>query len=1497
MGAETPANSNTEEQLKNKKMIDNHLEDQELSQDEIKNITANIQKEDFCENFADILKQNEQKIIDAITQCLDKDIGIDVLTDLLASLNQKSSDEYGNLKQTIQDKIANEKKKISENTTNNTFPNPDIVADLQKQTDQAYTALDDTKQDKGIEKNTTEIVTDYLRNNKDNQTLIALVNSLNETTGIFVVSAGDWAINKNIWTAEDFAKKVESMGLPKLDLKPKEKTVDNPVATTPVDNNNKWNTNTLPTKSSSPIEVNTLTNSPEGFKKIMENFKDQIMDPAEYPKSKEAMKNHPNFWELMKSIENIKTNKDCLYSMKITFGILKDILIQPTVQEEIKKYFETKGIKDMDTKKLQEGINIIAYNIDTIYEKTKNLSPEDFDKCMKDWTLADKINKNSYVTVDDYKNDLQAIDTSKIENKQLKDKVDNLLLAIEDATDQNNINKIVEDFIKDCDNTPKIAKDINRNTLKTDLKAKINIPKEDIKDLVEVMKYTKQQVETFDKEKSQDELSTYLNIMPSKEDDINKMADWLFETNEARFNALFDKDFRDTLTPSQQANLTKYIQTYLPDAKDITFDKINFVKTTKDKVINGDKTQRQSDKYPVWTNMIRIDGNTKTEIVFGTQDQAQTRISEAYIEKNPGKIKELGDQIANGENNEYIVNELNEKWSYITLAKIIENKPEVISKLLSNGFIESLMKSWNKLEEANKKISAENLKPENTKNQKPLLNEAGLKSILDQQRDGYLNVINNAVLNIMKQPNITVSSPERGMFQTYMQSCNKDPRALGATVDQRIASWNNVATRYKGFQEKNKLFFTDVIGSSLPDIANRPNNTELALHKAINNDFNALWIHIKGEWNEKYGLKAQMKSLFESFKDEILMIAEFLGFDKEKIMHRCGFNKELKDEMTKFFKEKYGLTWDQLNDIDKLSTGNPTLLENIKNVATNGSTKPGEVTPFKDNKDAITAFRNSKDIRKTYLESLKTVTPSGDFIKTLISQYNATQKNENDHIQYLDYVTKVNKNGKDAFEPTKGKREDLIQNHGEKLRNLDFVWDNIAWASANLEAMASPDRTGKWSESKTPEMAGMVLDKVKDTYGSNTNEDRLVWVSYYLSSMVIGGHDKLEYTISENNDKQPTATSATEAPKPAETPKDKLSIKDATLATEENGVYTITDKIGQTQIHEIFADFGKAPELIIVHDKETKKDITATKGKENNIDTYIDVDTGKRVKISAWDTIKEASKDQVEAYGEKKVTDIIGKVGPLDKSKLDDTQYQEQVTKPIFNLFTAKSTYDYMHNNDKENATIADATTLNKLMSYSYDKFKPEGSTTPFELLSIEKAIIKKKDESVDNKITFEVTEKGMTKPRVFTIDNTGKFEEIKKDQTPEKAPTTVDYTSIDAFRKSLGYTTEAPKDYDKKLETEFLKDGLTTQQQGTVAKEIARVKIKLNNDIQANNGNTFDFKTMQVNAALRDGVVMNNWKLKWDARKVDDTKIMIQINWGKVDPFKVESTITELLT
>jgi hypothetical protein len=63
-------------------------------------------------------------------------------------------------------------------------------------------------------------------------------------------------------------------------------------------------------------------------------------------------------------------------------------------------------------------------------------------------------------------------------------------------------------------------------------------------------------------------------------------------------------------------------------------------------------------------------------------------------------------------------------------------------------------------------------------------------------------------------------------------------------------------------------------------------------------------------------------------------------------------------------------------------------------------------------------------------------------------------------------------------------------------------------------------------------------------------------------------------------------------------------------------------------------------------------------------------------------------------------------------------------------------------------------------------------------------------------------------------------------------------------LRKSLGYTgTEKPKDYDTKLEAEFLKDGLTAQQQETIAKEIVRFNTKSYIDAQAKNGIKIDIK------------------------------------------------------
>ncbi|MBP7061344.1 hypothetical protein KA037_03675 [Patescibacteria group bacterium] len=149
------------------------------------------------------------------------------------------------------------------------------------------------------------------------------------------------------------------------------------------------------------------------------------------------------------------------------------------------------------------------------------------------------------------------------------------------------------------------------------------------------------------------------------------------------------------------------------------------------------------------------------------------------------------------------------------------------------------------------------------------------------------------------------------------------------------------------------------------------------------------------------------------------------------------------------------------------------------------------------------------------------------------------------------------------------------------------------------------------------------------------------------------------------------------------------------------------------------------------------------------------------------------------------VNNTINTVSAIDKTNLKPEDYTTQVTKPIFDLFTTPNTYDYMHSHDKENQTITQSNTLNDLMSYSYKKLNPN-STTPFVKLDIATVVIKKKDESVDNKITFEVTEKGMTIPRVFTIDNTGKFEEIKKDKTPEKNTATIDYTNINTIRESL---------------------------------------------------------------------------------------------------------------
>ena len=82
--------------------------------------------------------------------------------------------------------------------------------------------------------------------------------------------------------------------------------------------------------------------------------------------------------------------------------------------------------------------------------------------------------------------------------------------------------------------------------------------------------------------------------------------------------------------------------------------------------------------------------------------------------------------------------------------------------------------------------------------------------------------------------------------------------------------------------------------------------------------------------------------------------------------------------------------------------------------------------------------------------------------------------------------------------------------------------------------------------------------------------------------MVIGGHDKLEYTISENNDKQPTATQTPETTKKPETIESlskTLSINADYIDTAKTTDTKITlDKdVNPIKINAIFTNFSEAP--------------------------------------------------------------------------------------------------------------------------------------------------------------------------------------------------------------------------------------------------------------------------------------------------------------------------------
>ncbi|MBP7061351.1 hypothetical protein KA037_03705 [Patescibacteria group bacterium] len=150
------------------------LQDQRVDNKELQDITKKVEDPDFCQNFADQLKTNEDGLVSAITSSVDKcnsDVQIQTLQNFLKSLEDIKGDiphDFTALKIAIQTKIEEYEKTDENNISTQTFPNPDVLNDLQTQVDKIY-------QENGIEKEDAQKILDYISVNKDNPAFITFM--------------------------------------------------------------------------------------------------------------------------------------------------------------------------------------------------------------------------------------------------------------------------------------------------------------------------------------------------------------------------------------------------------------------------------------------------------------------------------------------------------------------------------------------------------------------------------------------------------------------------------------------------------------------------------------------------------------------------------------------------------------------------------------------------------------------------------------------------------------------------------------------------------------------------------------------------------------------------------------------------------------------------------------------------------------------------------------------------------------------------------------------------------------------------------------------------------------------------------------------------------------------------------------------------------------------------------------------------------------------------
>lgn len=780
-----------------------------------------------------------------------------------------------------------------------------------------------------------------------------------------------------------------------------------------------------------------------------------------------------------------------------------------------------------------------------------------------------------------------------------------------------------------------------------------------------------------EKEKGSKDLSDFLKLSVEwkSEAQLVEAGKHLFENNKPRFEALFDqiaaKD-KTTLDDIQQKNLSKYLAAYIGiKPAEATFDKIST------EIADGNWT------YAKETKILKVSWYTDRHIVFGSFDQAQK--DKADVFEKSGKKKAIEDLLngdnKNGEYKNAIV-WLADVWSYKVFETIIKDKPDLLQKLLANGFLKQLM-------DANDLLTAK--KAVQTGAEKS--SQAILKLQLADQQKWYIEAIRNAILGELKtngnidplkradekntDPATEKARTARGLFHEYMLQIKDNPGYLGNDLNGKVWSFNEISRFYINYRNANPGYF-NIYLPWLP-INQINSNPQTRIDQETRTMFNVVNKNVRTEINKEYGLASSLQKLFAEFKDEIVTVLEALGLNKEAVLHRCGGNKALEKSIKEAYEKAY-----KLDDKDKAILKDihhkGTVFDELTKVK-NYNAKPNEST-----KDIVEQFKTGKvstkddkwvesittvDFKKAYIDYFKTIDAAqvdGNFIRSLIDSNNTN--NPNNKINADDYLTSAN--------TIKGDWTVVL----EKAWNDKLIWDTITLHSDALADMAEGNKpNGKETrDSKFKEAANSTIQSL----WSNP----MLAVSYYLSTMILAGNKDLKYKVTENRGQEAAPDQKKDIP-----PK---QINTITIKTDKKNSVDSDGKILEdTELADI-VDATNGAEYITIHqDNGTNIIVKKSSWKYNNFSDKAPA------KLYIGDKIQTSTPEEINTFENTKIEYTIKQIEarwtkaenktktPKTDFTANDTDYKTNVIDPIIALYTDEKSYNIMRDKTTEDKYMA----------------------------------------------------------------------------------------------------------------------------------------------------------------------------------------------------------------